>query len=62
MTCGKERLIELTWSHLHPTEESERDLMIHTPTRSTWKGRGMIPQINGERDAEQAKITWAEDE
>lgn len=54
-------LWELTWSHLHLTEESERDGMIGSSTRNTWNGR-RIPQMSGERVAEYTKITKAKDE
>ena len=36
--------------------------MIGSPTRTTWNGRGIILQMNGERVAEHAKITKAGDE
>lgn len=40
----------------------ERGLMVGSPTRTTWNGKGVIPQVNGERVAEHAITTKAEDE
>lgn len=56
----RERLSEIMWSHLYPSQESEGHV-IGSPVRTTWKGGKVLPQMNGERGAEQAKIREAEE-